>query len=75
MSRYSKIIDGVGFAMRSAQKFKLACCDCGLVHNVVIVARRGGHFGMAMERNKRATSALRSRNKHIARVRSRPSAK
>lgn len=58
-NKFYQVVDGVGFSMRSAQRFKLACCDCGLVHDIVIVGRRGGHLGIAMRRNKRATAARR----------------
>jgi len=55
---YIKWKDGEGMEFRSGEIFKFACCDCGLVHNVVIVAR-GRKVGMAVKRNQRATAAKR----------------
>lgn len=57
---YDQIIDGEGISIRSKKIFKLACCDCGLVHDVVIAAgRKGTEVGLAMRRNKRATGQRR----------------
>lgn len=57
---YTSIIDSEGIAIRSARRFKLACCDCGLVHDMVITGpNKGGWIGLAMRRNKRATSNRR----------------
>lgn len=55
---YRVLIDGEGVAFRSGERFKFACCDCGLVHDMVIVAR-GRKVGMAVKRNKRSTAAKR----------------
>jgi hypothetical protein len=33
--------DNDGFAVRSKRVFRLRCCDCGLVHDVVAVSARG----------------------------------
>lgn len=56
---YQLIVDGIGFCVRSRSRWRLACCDCGLVHNVALVIGRGGWIGMAMERNARATVGRR----------------
>jgi len=56
---YEQLYDGVGVALRSRQVFRFACCDCGLVHNMVIAPCKGGWVGFAVERNKRATTARR----------------
>lgn len=61
MSRYKQVHDNVGFAMKSGEVFKLACCDCGLVHRVVMVSNRKGEIGVAMKRDKRATAGRRRR--------------
>lgn len=64
-SRYETITDGDGLTIKNREVFKLACCDCGLVHDVVVVAggiRKGKDIGLAMRRNKRATS---QRRRHI----------
>jgi hypothetical protein len=55
---YPVMKDGEGVARRSGELFKFACCDCGLVHDVVIVAR-GKDIGFAVRRNKRATAQKR----------------
>lgn len=59
MSRYHYLVDGEGVQLKSKEKFRFACCDCGLVHNVVIVSGTRGAIGLAMERNKRATTMKR----------------
>lgn len=59
--KYPRLIDGEGAEFRSGERFKLACCDCGLVHQIVIVAR-GGKVGLAMKRDNRATGAMRRWN-------------
>lgn len=45
----------------SHRRFKLACCDCGLIHNLSFRVR-DGHVEMKIERNERATSAMRRQN-------------
>jgi hypothetical protein len=55
---YRVLEDGEGVELRSGERFRLVCCDCGLTHNVVIVAR-GRAIGIARERNQRATAARR----------------
>lgn len=58
--RYRNLKDGEGVEFKSREVFKLACCDCGLVHDVALVASpRGRRIGMALRRNKRATAARR----------------
>jgi hypothetical protein len=62
--RYVQIIDNEGFSMPANEIFKFACCDCGLVHQVVIVASRNRkEIGIAMKRDKRATAARRRKRK------------
>jgi hypothetical protein len=51
-TNYTQRKDGEGWEIKPGEIFKLACCDCGLVHNVVIVLE-DGEVGMAAERNKR----------------------
>ena len=60
--KYEQLIDGIGSTVKNKEKFKLACCDCGLVHDVAIVApkvRKGVELGFAVARNKRATAQRR----------------
>lgn len=60
MSATKVLKDGEGVSFRSKEIFRLACCDCGLVHDVVLVAGGSGRtVGLALRRNKRATSARR----------------
>jgi hypothetical protein len=54
MARYKQRIDGEGWEVKPGQVFKLACCDCGLVHQVVIVID-GGKVGIAAKRDNRTT--------------------
>lgn len=55
---YRVMNDGEGVEFRSGERWKFACCDCGLVHDMVIVSR-GRKIGLALKRNKRATAAKR----------------
>lgn len=58
-SKYDLLIDGEGVEMEANKTFKFACCDCGLVHNVAVAVPGRRVFGLAMERNPRATAARR----------------
>jgi len=60
--RYKTLRDGEGWTVFNRIAFKLACCDCGLVHDVAIVAvgkRVKKEIGIALKRNKRATAGRR----------------
>ena len=59
MSRYKQIYDGQGFKMPANKLWRFACCDCGLVHDVVLVSHDGKSVGLAMRRNKKATKKRR----------------
>ena len=60
MSHYRTLKDGGDFTVRAGEKFRLSCCDCGLVHDFLMVASpKGKVIGVAVERNERATSARR----------------
>lgn len=61
---YRVMKDGEGVELRSGERWKFACCDCGLVHDMVIVAR-GKNIGLALKRNKRATAAKRRKLQRI----------
>lgn len=55
MSKYTQRKDNEGWEEKSGVPFKLACCDCGLVHQVVIVAgRKGSKIGVADKRQDEA---------------------
>lgn len=61
-TRYKQLGDGEGWTVNNKEMFKLACCDCGLIHEVAIVApklRKGVELGFAVKRNKRATAQRR----------------
>lgn len=57
--KYEKLTDGIGVAMPANTIFRFACCDCGLVHDMVIAAATQKEVGLAVRRNKRATAARR----------------
>jgi glyoxylate carboligase len=59
MSKYPKFNDGEGIEVEPGQLLRLACCDCGLVHDIGIALEDTGNFGLAFKRNSRATGQLR----------------
>ena len=59
MTRYRYRKDKEGFAIPSGVLYRLACCDCGLVHDIVLVSDDGKDIGFAACRNERATAARR----------------
>lgn len=62
MSKYTQRQDNEGFEVPNAEPYKLACCDCGLVHQIVIVApgvKKGTPIGFAARRDNRATGQRR----------------
>ena len=60
MSRYRTLKSVDDFTVRSHEKFRFSCCDCGLVHDMLMVASpKGRVIGVAIERNERATAAMR----------------
>lgn len=51
-----------GFNIKNRVPFRIECCDCGLVHDFVVVVdgvRKGTLLGIAGARNNRATAARR----------------
>lgn len=62
--KYRQRKDGEGFTVLSKIKTRWACCDCGLVHDIVFVSGpKNNLIGVAAERNIRATAARRRRKK------------
>lgn len=59
MTRYVQRHDGEGFTVPSGHVYRLACCDCGLVHDIVLVSEDGRPVGLAARRNNRATAQRR----------------
>ena len=57
-ARYKQLVDGEGFEVPLGEVYRIACCDCGLVHDVVWVFE-DGRLGMAARRNNRATAQRR----------------
>ena len=57
-ARYVQRHDGEGFEIPVGEIYRLACCDCGLVHDVVFVIE-DGKLAMATRRNNRSTAQRR----------------
>jgi hypothetical protein len=64
-AKYIQRYDGESWSVPSKTIYKIACCDCGLVHDFVFVSEDGKDIGIAVRRNNRATSARR-RKKSIS---------
>ncbi len=61
-----QIIDNVGFERSSGTRWKFVCCDCALTHDVALISEDGKPIGIAMARNKRATTLRRKAKKAAA---------
>ena len=62
MKTYSVLQDGEGLELSATgEVFRLACCDCGLVHDVAVALEENGKIGIALRRNQRATGQRRRR--------------
>lgn len=59
MAKYKQRTDNEGFEVPSSQIYRIACCDCGLVHDFVFVSQDGNPIGIAAKRNNRATAQRR----------------
>jgi hypothetical protein len=64
VSRYTQRKDGECWEVKPGEIFKLACCDCGLVHQVVIVIE-DGKVGIAAKRDARATGQRRRKHSRM----------
>jgi hypothetical protein len=60
MTDFQQLHDCEGIELESNKPFNFACCDCGLVHRVVIVSEDGKPVGFAIERDPAATEARRA---------------
>ncbi len=58
-SDYQNLIDCEGIELESSKPFRFACCDCGLVHDVVIVSEDERPVGFSVKRNHTATEERR----------------
>lgn len=47
---FEQLIDGVGISLESNKPFLFKCCDCGLIHKMVIVTEKDEIIGFAVER-------------------------
>jgi hypothetical protein len=61
MTRFRQRQDGEGFEVPSGTLYRIACCDCGLVHDFVFVSQDRKPIGIAAHRNNRATAQRRRR--------------
>lgn len=58
--RYIQTRDGDTFYIPARKKYTMACCDCGLVHNMVFVPTPNGRrIGVAVEIDQRRTAGRR----------------
>jgi hypothetical protein len=69
--RYVQRQDGEGFAVPSGVIYRIACCDCGLVHDFVFVSQDGNVIGIAARRNERSTAAKRNAMSKMKKIRAR----
>ncbi|MBC9176783.1 hypothetical protein [Pseudoroseomonas ludipueritiae] len=59
MAEFVQRYDGKPWSVRSSTIWPMACCDCGLVHRVVLTAR-GAWIGIAVERDEELTAQRRA---------------
>lgn len=64
--RYKQRKDEEGFEVPSGSLYRIACCDCGLVHDFVFISQDNKPIGIAARRNNRATARRRRRNNGFA---------
>ena len=64
--KYIQRKDGEGFEVPSGAICRIACCDCGLVHDMVFVSHDKKSIGIAARRNNRATVHRRKRMQKIS---------
>jgi hypothetical protein len=64
MTRYKQRMDEEGFSVPSGEIYRLACCDCGLVHDFVFISEDGKPVGIAARRNNRATGQRRRKQRN-----------
>ena len=61
MSKYPRMNNGDKvFIRRGKEYFKVACCDCGLVHLMDVQLNREKKFVLRFWRDNRATAQLRN---------------
>lgn len=61
VTRYRRRQDYDGWEVPSGEIYRIACCDCGLVHDFVFVSHDRKPIGISARRNNRATAQRRRR--------------
>lgn len=56
---YEQVYDGEPFTQPLGKNWKLACCHCGLVHEVKIEMAGAAHVKLTVRQNAAATKRLR----------------
>lgn len=56
--KYVQRMDNDAWVIKNKEMFRVACCDCNLVHDFVVVYDRGT-LAIAAKRNNRATAQRR----------------
>ena len=59
MSKYLKLKDYEGMPYEDDTIVRMACCDCGVVHDTILVEEEGEPPVLVFKRNRRATAQLR----------------
>ena len=65
MAKYTQRLDGEYWFITREEIFRIACCDCGLVHDIIVVEEEDGKLTMAARRNNRATGQRRRRRNEL----------
>ena len=59
--KYEPVGEGFEIDIVGKQILQLACCDCGLVHDVGFAIEENGNLGIAIRRNEKETAKRRKR--------------
>ena len=63
--RYKQLKNGDGFEIgESGGVINIACCDCGLVHNIIVATKKNGNINFTIMRDNRRTGQKRRHNKY-----------
>lgn len=65
-AKYTQRYDNEGWSVPSGDLYRIACCDCGLVHDFVFISNDGEPIGIAARRNNLATAQRRKNMKKRA---------
>ena len=66
MPKYKQREDYEDFKIPSGEVYRIACCDCGLVHDFVFISQDGKPIEVAAKRNNRSTAQKRRWNAKIS---------